>query len=122
MATRRKVKPKKPAPMRLRGNMKLKYAAAVYQMQAAAAKLETLQLDIKNRAEQDPVFAEALKLISSEATHRVDAEKAVSKLHAVALKVCEKFDIPLAEFKHYIVDTESGQITHVPKKEMKKDA
>lgn len=98
----------------LRGNLKLKYAAAVYSMQAANAKLEAQQTSIRLRAETDTVFAEALAALSQENTLKTEVSKAIAKLQLVGKKVCEKFDIPFEEFKHYVVDTETGKVTHTP--------
>lgn len=97
--------------LRLRGNLKLQYAAAVYATQAANSKLETLKAQMAHRAESDPVFAEALEMLSRESALQTDISKSISHLHTVAKKICTKFDISLDEFKHYVVDTESGQIT-----------
>jgi len=105
--------------LRLRGNLKLQYAAAVYATQAANSKLETLQAKMSLRAETDPVFAEALQMLSEESALRTDISKSVGHLHTVANKICKKFDISIETFRDYVVDTESGQITHVPKQPLK---
>lgn len=105
-----------PAPIRLRGNLKLQYAAAVYEMQAATAKLEAQQAMIKLRVETDPALEEAFKLLSAEQTLKAELDKTFVKLKGVAEKVCEKFGIPLNEFKDYVVDTESGIVTNAPLK------
>ena len=100
--------------MRLRGNLKLQYAAAVYSLQAANAKLETTDSEMARRAENDEAFADALRLLSKREAQTVDVSKAISKVHTVAKKVCDKYNIPFEEFRDYVVDTETGQITHAP--------
>ena len=112
---RKKKKEKDPSSkiIRLRGNLKLQYAAAVYATQASNAKLETLKAQMTLRAETDSVFAEALQLLSTESALHTDISKSLSHLHTVAKKICDKYSIPLATFKDYVVDTESGQITRV---------
>jgi len=103
--------------MRLRGNLKLKYAASVYSMQASSAKLETMQARLKHLAETDEKFAEVLGMLSEEQELKADASKSAAKLQVTAKEVCEKFNIPFTEFRQYVVDTESGQITHTPIKD-----
>lgn len=98
--------------LRLRGNLKLQYAAAVYSTQAANAKLEAQRSEIKRRAETDEVFADALRLMSLEKSLQEDLSKSLGKLRSVAHKICKKFDIPFEEFREYVVDTETGKVTH----------
>lgn len=113
---RRKKKEGDPAQFRLRGNLKLKYAAAVYAMQAANAKLEAQQAMIRLKVETDPAIQEAMKMLSAEQMLKSEASKAIADLHVVAKKVCEKFEIPLNKFRDYVVDTESGLVTNAPLK------
>lgn len=119
MATKKPKKNKNADPtvgtLRLRGNLKLKYAAAVYASQAAGAKVETLKAQIALKASNDPVFADALELLKTENSLLTEMSKTVGQLHTVAKQICEKFDIPLADFRHFVVNTESGQITRVEK-------
>jgi len=112
--TKKKVDNAPKAALRLRGNLKLKYAAAAFELQAAQAKLETAEAEIRRRAETDPVFAEALSLMSHRAQMEADVSKGISKLQTVGRQVCDKLSIELDEFKHYVIDTESGTVTYLP--------
>ena len=119
--TKAKPKPRRSADpaekaTKLRGNLKLKYAAAAFELQAAQAKLETAEAKIKNLVETDQAFADALAKISQRAQFEVDVAKSLSKLQQVGRQVCDKLGIEFAEFKHYTVDTDSGLVTYLPQK------
>lgn len=114
--TRPKAKRKnaQDAPMKIRGNLKLQYHAAVLEVKAAEAELKAQEATIKRRCEQDESFAEAISMMSHRTQIEKDLSKAFSNLYAVGRKVCVKLGIAFEDFGKYTVETESGNVVYMP--------
>ena len=103
--------PEKGIP-RLRGNLKLKYAAAYYEYEATVNKLAAANAHLRELALM-PEHRAVFRALAQQGHHTQEVVKLRDKAALVGAEICKKFDIPEVEWGHYVVDTETGKLTKI---------
>ncbi len=100
--------PEKGIP-KLRGNLKLKYAASFFQYESSLSKLQAAKAKL-GELSLKPEHREVFQAITQSEACLEDIKELQKKLAEVAREICEKHSIPYEDWKYYVVDTETGSM------------
>ncbi len=120
-ATKKKASPKKkrpedvepPFPRRLRGNLLLKFRAAMAEHERAKAQHENAKIRLQLES-IDQKYRKLLALQREEAAAKMEIDSTRKHLRQVQQQVAAKLEIPEGEVDDFVIDTETGAVNYDP--------